>query len=490
MEKVRLFASLSVGIYLLASCADLGIKSNIFPVSVEVHNRDSIDFYRASPLTDGRLGDGLGARPLTEDSRLVGLATSGGGARAAAYTLGILAELQTLHPNSSRNALEEVDFISSNSGGSWGIAAYLSDRRRSGGASNLQARRADLIGRFRRASDGRILCWASRFTDAVTDGLTYEGLYNGGDWRPPATFFNASILPAQYPFVFSEAFLRHYQTRELGACGRAVSASGQMADLPIGFAAASSGSVPGFYASYARTGLCDDDDGAARTASFCNRRLSGGQRNALHIVDGGLYDNIGFRTAYEIFHAHRQSREIRQRALIIINSTFDTSAQTVAGTGSPGRFLGGILMGMGFPGQDAAFDRLHRPMLNSVGVDDVVLLDFVSTSGFREEQAPLLTGLEELAEFAALEVDCFGPDGRISERRARPRGVRGRLSIGQSLAVLRAAGGDCLSTNFYRAGTLSKTTYLADPGKFMIMWQLGQLSVRMNAAQIRAVLSR
>jgi hypothetical protein len=212
--------------------------------------------------------------------------------------------------------------------------------------------------------------------------MSFGDLYDRGSERLPPVFFNAALLPAQYPFVFSEPFVDHYRVSQFGACGEDVVHGPRLQNLPVGFAAATSGSVPGYYSSFARTGLCDPPS-AAEQASFCHSQLGDRRRDALHLVDGGLYDNIGFKTAYEIFYAHRDVPVLTRRSLLVINSTYDTSAQTVAGTGGAGRFVGGILTGMGFPGQDATFDRLMEPMLRSVGVGNNVLLDFYSTASFQ-----------------------------------------------------------------------------------------------------------
>lgn len=469
---------------LLTACAGLGIKSQPWPQAVEIHDREAVEFYRSSPPVDGVLASGLGTRPLDQDPHLVGLAVSGGGARAAAFTLGILSELQRLEGRSDEDALDRIDFISANSGGSWGVAAYLTDRARAGGDYHLLDRQSEIVAKFVRASTGRIGCWASRFDEHVTRGMSFADLYDRGSGRLPPVFFNAALLPAQYPFVFSEPFVEHYRVSEFGACGGDVVHGRQLQDLPVGFAAATSGSVPGYYASFARTGLCDSASPAKR-ASFCHSQLKGGRRDALHLVDGGLYDNIGFKAAYEIFFAHRDAPALSRRSLLVINSTYDTSAQTVAGTGGARRFIGGILTGMGFPGQDATFDRLMEPMFRSVGVGNIVLLDFYSTAGFSEEHVPLLQGLPELAHYAATNVLCYEETGEeipVRRQRITPANL---MTVEESVEKLRGKGGDCLSTNFYRTGTLAKTTYKADEFYFRLLWQLGQLSVRMNAQRIR-----
>lgn len=472
---------------LLSSCAFLGLKSTPWPSSVEIHNREAIEFYRSAPRTSDALGRGLSAKPFFDDDRLIGMAVSGGGQRAAAYTLGVLSELQRIRGPGQTNALDQIDFISSNSGGTWGVAAYLVDRAdHPGTAYSLLDRQPDIVARFLAASRGRVLCWASRFNESVTRRRTFAEVYSAQNPRPlPRAFFNASLLPAQSPFVFSDAYLQHYDVTAFGACGtEQYGVGGGLADLPIGFAAATSGSVPGYYFSYAQTNLCEPTGHAAR-ASFCHAALDRNRRNSLQLVDGGLYDNLGYKTAHEVFQSQLTEARSSRRSLLIINSNYETQGQAIPSRDSRRNPALRVLMSMGLPGQDASFERLHEPMFRSAGVSDIVLIDFFSTAGFSREQAALLHDLRELADFAANNVACYDR-GRIVPYRHR-RSARDVVhDVAESVSRLEGKGGDCLASNFYRAGTLAKTTYQADPFYFRMLWQLGQLSVRMNEARIRA----
>jgi hypothetical protein len=485
---------LSASALLTTSCGLLGLKSAPWPTSVEIHNREAIEFYRAAPRSDQELGSNLTTRDFPEDGRLVGMAVSGGGARAAAFTLGVLAELQTINSPGRASALDQIDFISSNSGGTWGVAAYLADRaaRRQADYS-LQNHQAEIVGRFRSASAGRIGCWARRFNEQVTNRATYADVYSPANpVALPRAFFNASMLPAQAPFVFSDRYLDHYQVTELGACNsERFPVNGRLADLPIGFAAATSGSVPGYFSSYAATSLCraagpGQPEGRAYRASFCHEALRDRVRGSLRLVDGVLYDNVGYLTAFEIFQSQAPQAASARRSLLIIDSNFETRGQTVSARRSRSNSFWGVLMAAGLPGQDASFARLHEPMLRSVGVNDIVLLDFFSTSGLpRDHAEDLLDGLRELADFASNNVACYRD--RVEIRPRRERFTESNLqTVVESLSRLEGKGGDCLASNFYRLGTLVRTTYQADPFYFTLLWQLGQLSVRMNEARIRA----
>lgn len=481
---------MAASVLLISSCAFLGLKSVPWPTSVEIHNREAIDFYRHAPRANADLGRGLAAKPFFADNLLVGLAASGGGQRAAAYTLGVLSELQSIHGRGRSSALDQIDFISSNSGGSWGVAAYLTDRAAARRDDySLQANQAEIIRGFRNASAGRVPCWASRFNEEVTDGRTFSQVYSAQNRVAlPRAFFNTSLLPSQSPFVFSEPYLQYYQVTAFGACGGRDNPlpyrinEGHLADLPIGFAAATSGSVPGFYSSYAETSLCATTGGASH-ASFCHRN-NGGPRNFLQFVDGGLYDNIGYKTAFEVFQSQMAEAPGSRRSLLIINSNYETQGQTVSRRDSQRNPALQVLWATGFPGQDASFERLYKPMFRSIGVSNIVLIDFFSTAGFSRDQLPLLDDLPELADFAAHNVACFDNDGRIIPYRRRSDRDR-VVPVTDSRRDLERKDGDCLISNFYRAGTMAKTTYQADCFYFRMLWQLGQLSVRMNEARIR-----
>lgn len=62
-----------------------------------------------------------------DSSRLVIVCSSGGGTRAASFTIGIMMELERiLSPTvKGSNLLNEIDYLSTTSGGGWGAAAYI-----------------------------------------------------------------------------------------------------------------------------------------------------------------------------------------------------------------------------------------------------------------------------------------------------------------------------------------------------------------------------
>src|SRR5262249_19121798 len=63
------------------------------------------------------------------DGMLIGLAFSGGGTRAAAFSFGVLGEIDCTQLGQGRSLLDRVDFVSGVSGGSV-LAAYYGLKRR------------------------------------------------------------------------------------------------------------------------------------------------------------------------------------------------------------------------------------------------------------------------------------------------------------------------------------------------------------------------
>lgn len=492
MVKLKFLVSLLLA-PCLAGCAELGMKSVPWPTNVEVHDAEAMNFLRGPARIDADLGAGLEAKEMFADGRLVGLSVSGGGARAAAFTLGVLTELQAIKAGGS-TALDSLDFISSNSGGSWGVAAYLSDRAaRDDPGYSLLSRMlgppgGSLIERFDRISDGRVPCWSVAMRKHLFGRQTYGDVYSPRNRvRLPRAYINAALLPSHSPFVFTDAFLKHYRVNRFGACGgdwmspEESTAIRTLADLPLGYAAAASGTVPPFYYAYARTGLCGEARLEAEP-SFCHRIQKGKARDFLRIADGGYYDNIGYKTAYEVMLSQKDESPQARRAMILVNSNPATELQTIKRGDRSSSFLATTALNGLFAVQDSTFDRLHGAMFVPLGVEKPVLLDFYSTAGFRPDQHHLLTDLEELAYYAAYNVRCYDGSTLLPVDRNKPRD-RSQASAG-SVDHLVRKGGDCLSENFYRTGTLGKTTYKIDGPWFRILWQLGRLSVRMKCPAI------
>ncbi|KTE01032.1 patatin-like phospholipase family protein [Sphingopyxis sp. H115] len=486
MKKSTVLASAALAM-LLGGCASLGLKSVPWPTSTGLYDREAVEFLRGAPAVGTEPGPDLHPKPMADDGRLVGLVVSGGGARATSFTLGVLEGLQEVGQASGTDALARVDFISSNSGGSWGVAAWLAQSARADAPFDLHAEgpriRAELVD----LSKDTVPCWYRAMRRAPFGAVTLREIYPAGRRHPlPRVFFNASMLPAQSPFVFTQDFVDHYQVESVGACSDEPNVPIRaIGDMPLAFAASTSGSVPGFYHAYAQTRLCDAA-GSARPASFCHPNQKGRARSWLRLADGGLYDNIGYKTAFEVMAAARADTRYSSRGLIIINTNPTLDEKTIVPAKKSSSYVKSIAINGFFAVQDSTFERLYKPMFAAVGAETPVLLDFYSTAGFDEADAVHLRGLKYLAYYAAHNVSCYRGDVKYKAKRRKFPPDSQMPTVEASIEALKDLGGDCLSENFYRTGTLGKTTYKIDPVLARVFWELGILAVRMNSAKIKA----
>jgi NTE family protein len=248
----------------------------------------------------------------------VALALSGGGVRAAALSWGVMRELARLsvpaEDGSASTLLREVDYVSSVSGGSF-AAAYWALHR----------------------DDERAL---ARFPDLVLypnheTRLAWRAFANPANWlRLPFTAFDRTDVAARY---YSDRLFGGHAYGALGARPRlVVNASdlvtgsrfefsdeffgclgAALSDYPIGYAVAASSAYPvGFAAVTLRNfgapvdGCLTTSDRAALQSAHLNPeawlRATRKQRFLLtervpfvHLVDGGITDNLGLQGIVE-----------------------------------------------------------------------------------------------------------------------------------------------------------------------------------------------
>ena len=413
--------------------------------------------------------------------------------RANAFTLGVLAEIEDKRPR----AFDGIDFISSNSGGSWAVAVLLHQRTRFAEQKLLD--RVKTAGPlFDAFNHGKVKCFEKSLKSEILDDVTFADVYpEDGPPKAPFAYFNASLVPSQTGFIFTEAQVDSYAIQSFHAACEEGAKAGHpitrgIADLPIGFAAATSGSVPNFAYSYATTAICDD---VAIGASFCGKR-DGKRRiknrlNYLQLVDGGLYDNLGYKTAFELAFQFRD-QPASHRGLIFVNSSTDLRDHSIKRSKRSSSHSVAILTSGSFATQDATYARLKTKMFESSGIPagHQVTLDFnaagdVNPAKLEED----LKELPYLADYAARAVDCFDDDGELRKapgKASKPSG--GLPPIADSIAVLRARGEDCAANNFARVGYLYKTTYAYDEYFFNSAFELGRFVVRKNWDAVAAAL--
>lgn len=504
-------------ILLLGGCASLGFSSTPWPNYTSVHDEKAVDFMRGvPPVKSGLLEGGVnGADYSSDDNYVLGISVTGGGMRAAAFTLGVLEELE------NQGVLDDVDFISSNSGGGWGVAAYLSDRADYSSANtyDLTDRRIVLSKKFQDMSEAGIKCLPVSIMENITGERTFDELYqNNSGAQLPDHFVNAAILPSESAFVFTEAYLDYFRVTRMDACNEkrysgfdirsSEDGGSALANVPYGYAIATSGSVPLFYTSSAKTSVCAEF-GKLWESSFCNQnaRKDEEKETEIHLVDGGIHDNHGYKTAIEILseyqvgnhwenldnldHKNKQSKRNLCRKsgrlncrLIQIDSTTSliSPLTTDAGNKSKGyKLAAGFGAGSGFVGQDATALRIRKAIFDGLGTD-TVLLDFPSASNRSENFEAYnenLLDLIHLRKFMETRVTCYEDSGR--EIRADTKRKR------SFNADKRAVSDDCMRNNAYRAGTLAKTTYDydAEAGMFPVLWDLGIFVARQKKTELK-----
>jgi NTE family protein len=265
-----------------------------------------------------RPGGPAAAPPAGPGRVAVTLALSGGGVRAAALSWGVMRELARLavpaDDGSASTLLREVDYVSSVSGGSF-AAAYWALRRDDEAAL---ARFPELLlypnheTRLAWRAFGNPINWlrlpltgfdrtdvaARYYSGRLFDGRAYSAL-----GRRPRLIVNASDLVTGSRFEFTDEFF--------GCLGAS------LADYPLGYAVAASSAYPvGFAAVTLRNFGAPSDvcltasDRAALQSAHLNpeawlratrkqRFLQTERVPYVHLVDGGITDNLGLQGMIE-----------------------------------------------------------------------------------------------------------------------------------------------------------------------------------------------
>lgn len=292
---------------LLSGCA-------AFPPNAPLAHYDPDGGYRFEKLSAGSA-----AEPIEQpDELFVVLSLSGGGTRAAALSYGVLKALRDTRiewQGRTRSLLDEVDVISSISGGSFPAAYYAlyGERLFSEFPDKFLYRtiQSDLIkqvfhpsslAKLAGSSFGRSDLAAEFYNREVFDGGTYGDVIKRN--RRPFVVLNATDMSTgtQFPFVQDQFDL---------LCS-------DLAELPLARAAAASSAFPGgltplTFKNYA--GSCDYqepswvqkavDDHASRVnrrrTAYAEQRRSfsnsgDNRRDYIHLTDGGVADNIGLRS--------------------------------------------------------------------------------------------------------------------------------------------------------------------------------------------------
>lgn len=240
-----------------------------------------------------------------EDSTVIGLSFSGGGMRAAAFSYGVLTEMEQVPSRRAGSMLDNVEFISGVSGGSV-TAAYFGLRKRAGLAEfreRFLLRNAEeglqtslSVPNLARALAGGIndSTGLPRWLDAnLFHGATFGQLMSSGR---PWVWINASDIYNRTPFTFEPAVFK-------AICS-------DVSAYPLADAVAASAAVPVAFApvviktfpkqcnnSLPAWVLRARDNPAAppMLKSFARAltRYHDGSMPYIKLLDGGLVDNFG-----------------------------------------------------------------------------------------------------------------------------------------------------------------------------------------------------
>ena len=318
---------------LLAGCAH-------YPINPPLERLDPEAGYRFRNLSSRGNSDEL----------FVILTFSGGGTRAAALAYGVMQQLrdtQVRVAGEPRRLLDEVDVISSVSGGSF-VAAYYALN----GDGLFDAFEDRFLRRnFQRPFIWRMLApwtwwrraslWFSRIDMAaeyydkhVFDGATFGDLVRAG--RRPFVILNATDMKFALPFQFTqEQFDLLYSDLSKVPIARAVAASSAFPLLfsPVTLRNHEKGvdfSEPAWVA----PGLEERDISSRRYQKALQARsyVDVAERPYVHVIDGGVADNLGVRavlhslcTTDSAWSVRRMMDEgtVDRLVVIIVNARFE-----------------------------------------------------------------------------------------------------------------------------------------------------------------------
>lgn len=263
--------------------------------------------------TEGYRLRNLQTNQLNTDAVFVVLSFSGGGTRAAAFSYGAMEELAATrigYAGENRRLLDEVDIVSSVSGGSFtaGYYALYGDRLFHDFESDFLRRNVQLslglrvlnpINWPRLASPcfDRIDLAGEYYDDILFKHHTYADLISNG--RRPFVVINATDISLGSRFEFTqEQFDLLYSDLSSYPLSRSVAASSA---FPILLSPLTLRNYPE-RTNYSQpvwitTGLEDADDNSRRfkIATIAQSYENATNRPYVHLIDGGISDNIGLR---------------------------------------------------------------------------------------------------------------------------------------------------------------------------------------------------
>jgi len=304
--RARLLRRVAHGALALGAALLGGCGSAHYPVNAPLGQQDAKEGYRLQRVADD---------PTNPHDVLVVLSFSGGGMRAAAMAYGTLEALRDVMVpigGTRRRLLDEVDIINAVSGGSI-VAAYYAayhddifrdfrDRfLRRDVERDLQLKLATNATRLASSHFGRTDLLAEYLDDRLFQGKTFADLAHGA-FRP-FVVINASDLSTGARFPFTQAQF-DLLCSDLGhvPVARAVAAS---AALPPYFTAITLHNYAGSCTALPPPGLAAaarataDKQGEHARVRETRSYRDVARRPYIHLVDGGLIDNLGVRASID-----------------------------------------------------------------------------------------------------------------------------------------------------------------------------------------------
>lgn len=264
-------------------------------------------------------------RPNNSDETLFLVAFSGGGTRAAALAYGVLEELRDTTfaaAEGQRRLLDEIDAISSVSGGSVTAAAYglygdgifprlENDFLKRNVQGNLVMRTANPLN-WPRLASGRF--GRSELAAEFYDEILFHGATIGELGRRPGPFviINSTDISTgarfeftQYQFDLLCSDVDSFPVSRAVAASSAVPAA--LTPITVNNYAGSCGFVPPEWI----TRRYRPEEGRVRLRAREMRSfLNATNRPFIHVVDGGVSDNLGLRAFLDGMHAMQAQPEL------------------------------------------------------------------------------------------------------------------------------------------------------------------------------------
>ena len=280
------------------------------------------------PLTETRLDTGYAIRnleaPGNSDSMIVLVAFSGGGYRAAGLALAVMELLRDtpiVWEGHQRQLLDEVDFISSVSGGSLAAAWFALHRETFFETFEAQVLSFDL----QTALTARILSpqglWrqsSARYgRSELLQEILDERLFQGARFRD---------VPRRRPMVFINATDIRYGERFEFSQDQFDPLCSDLETFPLSRAVAASMAVPLLFSPVT---LWNHRESCSQLAPILPLQSQAAQSRYVHLADGGLADNTGVNAALEIISARgglvgsaiaAGFSGVRKRVFIVVNA--------------------------------------------------------------------------------------------------------------------------------------------------------------------------